>query len=202
MKKIIEFQSKNGLVPDGIIGKATMNKMKQLFMIDNNIHLAHFLGQLHHETGFNRDTENLNYTPKRLLEIFPKYFIRSNANEYGGNSEAIANRVYANRMGNSNEQSGDGWKYRGRGAIQLTGKSNYIALQKWLNLRELNPDEVATKYYWHTALFFFETNRIWHLCIDFSDASITKVSKKINGGTNGLADRIAKTKYYFNLFNK
>lgn len=202
MKKIIEFQKANGLSADGIIGKATIGKMRQVFGITNDIHLAHFLGQIHHETGFNLDTENLNYSPKRLLEVFTKYFINSNANEYGGRPIVIANRVYANRMGNGNESSGDGWKYRGRGALQLTGKYNYLAFQKWLNLRDLNPDDVATKYFWKTALFFFEANSIWAFCNDVSDATITKVSKKINGGTNGLADRIAKTKYYYNLITK
>lgn len=205
MKKIIEFQKANGVVADGIIGKATLGKMRQSFGLSNDIHLAHFLGQIHHETGFKLDTENLNYSANRLLEIFPKYFKQFTKNElsiYENNPQLIANKVYANRMGNSDEASGDGWKYRGRGSIQLTGKANYIAFQKWLNLREINPDDVATKYYWKTALFFFEANGIFKLCNDVSDATITKVSKKINGGTNGLADRIAKTKYYYNLITK
>lgn len=202
MKKIIEFQKANALVADGIIGACTLAKMKQLFMIDNNYHLAHFLGQIHHETGFNLDTENLNYSAKGLIDTFGKYFNSETASQYARNQQSIANRVYANRMSNGNQASGDGWKYRGRGAIQLTGKSNYLSFQKWLNLKNLNPNDVATKYYWHTALFFFEANGIFKLCNDVSDASITKVSKKINGGTNGLSDRIAKTKYYYNLIQK
>lgn len=199
MKKIIEFQKANGLVADGIIGKATLAKMRQSFGLSNDMHLAHFLGQIHHETWFNIDTENLNYSAKRLLEVFTKYFDNDNVSKYANKPSFIASRVYANRMGNGNELSGDGWKYRGRGSIQLTGKANYTAFQKWLNLRVLNPDDVATKYYWKTALFFFEANGIFKLCNDVSDATITKVSKKINGGTNGLSDRIAKTKYYYKL---
>lgn len=202
MKKIIEFQKANGLISDGIIGKATIAKMRRSFGLSNDIHLAHFLGQIHHETGFKHDTENLMYSANRLLEVFPKYFNAKTVNGYSNFPEAIANVVYANRMGNGDYNSKDGYKYRGRGALQLTGKSNYFAFQKWLNLRELNPDDVANKYFWKTALFFFEANNIWSLCNDVSDSTITKVSKKINGGTNGLADRIAKTKYYYNLITK
>lgn len=245
MKKIIEFQKANGLTADGIIGKATIAKMRQVFGLNNDIHLAHLLGQIHHETGFKHDEENLNYSADRLLQVFPKYFNKESVNDYNRLPRLIANKVYSNRMGNGDEYSGDGWKYRGRGAIQLTGKSNYLSFQKWLNLRELNPDDVAgsfeygdgyryrgrgalqltgksnylafqkwlnlrdinpddvaTKYFWKTALFFFEANKIWSLCNDVSDATITKVSKKINGGTNGLADRISKTKYYYNLITK
>lgn len=203
MKKIIEFQKANRLVADGVIGRNTLAKMKQLFMIDNNYYLAHFLGQIHHETKFEVDTENLNYSAKRLIQVFPKYFPNIGSTYgYSNNPENLANLVYANRMGNGSANTDDGYNYRGRGAIQLTGKSNYLAFQKWLNLKSLNPNDVATKYYWQTALFFFEANNIWSLCSDISDTSITKVSKKINGGTNGLDDRIAKTKYYYNLITK
>lgn len=203
MKKIKEFQSKHGLNPDGLIGKKTLAKMKQVFGISNNVHLAHFLGQIHHETKFEIDTENLNYSAKGLGTTFKKYFPTIElANKYANKPILIANKVYANRMGNGDELSGDGWKYRGRGAIQLTGKSNYKDFEKWLKLTDLNPDDVADKYYWETALFFFEKNKIFSKCTDLSEKTITTVSKIINGGTNGLEDRISKTKYYYSLLNK
>lgn len=208
MSKIKEFQQQNGLTADGVIGKKTLEKMKEVFGISDNIKLAHFLGQIHHETGgFTLHTENLNYSESGLLTTFKKYFDNETAKKYARNAEMIANRVYANRMGNGDELSGDGWRYRGRGSIQLTGKSNYSDFNKWLvkqgyctflDLLE-QPELVATTFYWHSALFFFERNNIWSLCTDVSDSTITKVTKKINGGTNGLQDRINKTKYYYSL---
>lgn len=214
MKKIIEFQRNNGLKPDGVIGKKTLSKMKEVFSISSDIALAHFVGQLDHETGrFSRDIENLNYSEKRLLQIFRSDFdLNKNkkldfneielAKELAGKPIQIANFVYANQNGNGNEQSGDGWKYRGRGAIMLTGKYNYEQFAKWLKLPSLNPDLVATTYYWQTALFFFQKNKVWELCTDVSDKTITKVTRIINGGTIGLQDRIEKTKMYYEILTK
>lgn len=109
--------------------------------INTPLRLAHFFAQIDAESGLKPISENLNYSPKRLSEVFPKYFTRSQCNEYGGKPEKIANRVYANRMGNGNEGSGDGWKYRGRGFIQLTGKDNYAKASKDTRVDYLkNPD--------------------------------------------------------------
>lgn len=214
MKKIIEFQRNNGLKPDGVIGKKTLSKMKEVFSISSDIALAHFVGQLDKETGgFKNEIENLNYSEKRLLVIFRRDFdLNRNrkldfneielAKEMAGKPIQIANFVYANQNGNGNEQSGDGWKYRGRGAIMLTGKYNYEEFRKWLKLPSLNPDLVATTYYWQTALFFFEKNKIWRLCTDVTDKTITRVSKVVNGGTIGLAQRIEKTKMYYEIITK
>jgi putative chitinase len=119
---------------------------------------------------------------------------------YARQPEKIANRVYASRMGNGNEASGDGWKYRGRGALQLTGKSNYEAFAKYLSKPEIvtNPDLVATTYAFESAMFFFDKNKLWDICDKgVSKETILALTKRINGGTHGLADREEKTfKYY------
>lgn len=201
MKHIKAFQAAHGLTADGIIGKNTLNKMKSVWGL-NNEQLANILGQVHHETGgFQLDTENLNYSDSGLITTFAKYFptLRSTVG-YVRQPEKIANKVYANRMANGSETSGDGWKYRGRGAIQLTGKENYQKFAAWLKEPMLCPDEVATKYFWETALFFFTVNGLWISKVDIP--TITRISKRINGGTNGLQDRINKTLYYYQMTSK
>ena len=168
------------------------------------IQMAHFLGQLAHESqDFTKVYENLNYSAQRLLEVFPKYFNKSNVNNYARNPQKIANKVYANRMGNGDEKSGDGWKYRGRGYIQLTGKSNYSSFSKFIGEDCVaNPDLVETKYAYDSAIWFFEVNNIFSLCKDFSDKTFEAVTRKINGGTNGLTERKAKTLYYYKLLTE
>ncbi len=141
-----------------------------------------------------------NYSADGLIKIFPNYF-RSNALAlaYARKPEKIANRVYANRMGNGDEASGDGYRYRGRGAIQLTGKSNYIAFSKHIKNEEIveNPSLVAEQYSFDSALFFFERNNLWRIADrGFDEKTITELSKRINGGYNGLADRIKLTTKY------
>lgn len=152
--------------------------------------LAHFFAQVLHESGCMRfDMENLNYSAKGLLATFPKYFkTAQDAEAYARQPERIANRVYANRMGNGNEASGDGWRYRGRGLIQLTGKDNYVAFAKWLGDERVigQPDLVATEYAVHSAVFFWDRNALNALA-DKDD--IVKVTRRINGGENGLAHR-------------
>lgn len=170
----------------------------------NAFELAHFLGQCDHESnGFKVKEENLNYSANGLLNIFPKYFTKKTAEQYARKPQSIANHVYGNRMGNGDEKSGDGWKFRGRGYIQLTGKNNYASFSKFIGEDCVsNPDLVATKYPFESALWFFKTNNIFSLCKDVSDATILAVTKKINGGINGLADRNAKTKKYYSEIKK
>lgn len=202
MTPIKEFQAKNGLVADGIIGKMTANKMMEVFNIKNKIHLAHFLGQTHHETGgFKVREENLNYSESRLLQIFPKYFDRSTAKLYANNPKRIASRVYANRYGNGDETTKDGWKYRGRGSIQTTFKANYETLGGKVGDMSIleHPDKVAYQYFWEAGLVYFNQLGIWSDCTDITVATIQKVTRKINGGTNGLTDRINQTNKYYNL---
>jgi putative chitinase len=168
------------------------------------IRAAHFFAQTAHETGgFKAFSENLNYSADGLNKIFPKYFKNAgrNAAEFARNPEKIANIVYASRMGNGDPASGDGWKFRGRGALQLTGKANYEAFAKYLGNNEVmeNPDLVATKYAFESAMFFFERNKLWTICDQgINDAAILALTKRINGGTHGLDDRKVKTYKYYN----
>lgn len=194
------LQKKIGAGVDGIFGPGTM-KMGMEFYKLTPVRAAHFFAQTAHETGgFKSFTENLNYSATGLQGTFGKYFPGNLEESYARNPEKIANRVYASRMGNGNEASGDGWKFRGRGALQTTGKLNYIALSKHLNLPEIltNPDLVATKYAFESALYFFESNNLWVICDQgVKDTTILALTKRINGGTHGLVDRIEKTKKYY-----
>ena len=154
---------------------------------------AMFLAQLAHESGsFRFVEENLNYSVEALQRVFKKYFPTDElALMYARQPEKIANRVYANRMGNGEESSGDGWKYRGRGIIQLTGKDNYAAFSlKANNNALLEPDLVAEpELAAMSAGWFWDTNGLNKL----SDAGdVRAVTRRINGGFNGLADREAK----------
>ena len=124
---------------------------------------------------------------------------------YARKPEKIANRVYASRMGNGDEASGEGWKYRGRGALQLTGKANYKAFSDYLKKPEImdNPDMVANELSFESAIFFFERNKLWEICDKgVNDATILAITKKINGGTHGLEDRVLKTKKYYEMLTK
>ena len=173
------------------------------FNINTPLRLSHFLAQCSHESGnFTRFIENLNYSSKGLLSTFKKYFpTEALAKSYERQPEKIANRVYCNRNGNGNELSGEGFKFRGRGAIQLTGKANYKSFADFIGEDVVaNPDLVATKYPLTSAGFFFEKNKIWSICDKgIDDDVVTLVTKKVNGGTIGLDDRIAKFKLYYSL---
>ena len=202
--KIKELQTKLGLTADGILGKASFTKMKELWKVTDE-QLAHILGQCHHESaGFTADIENLNYGAKALMITFKKYFPTEEvAKDYERQPEKIANRVYASRMGNGDEKSGEGWKFRGRGALQLTGKVNYKAFTDFIKEDCItNPDLVKNKYFLESALFFFTNNGLLPLCNVVTNESITKISKRVNGGTNGLADRILQTTKFYKQIKK
>jgi putative chitinase len=196
------LQEKAGVGADGLFGPGTM-KASMAFYKLTPVRAAHFFAQTAHETGnFKAFSENLNYSADGLNKIFPKYFKNAgrDANAYNRNPEKIANIVYASRMGNGNEASGEGWKFRGRGALQLTGKDNYAAFAKYLNKPEImtNPDLVATTYSFESAMFFFDKNKLWDICDKgINDAAILALTKRINGGTHGLDDRKQKTKKYY-----
>lgn len=197
---LIELQKKAGVTADGVFGPNTYKAARKYLGL-TDLRATHFFAQTGHETGeFKVYTENLNYSAKGLRTTFGKYFpTDALANQYARKPEQIANRVYANRMGNGPESSGDGWKYRGRGALQLTGKSNYQAFADYMKRPDImtNPDIVATELAFESAMFFFERNKLWSICDKGTgDAAITELSKRINGGTNGLNDRIAKTRKY------
>jgi len=129
--------------------------------------------------------------------VFPKYFNKVSAVQYARLPERIANRVYANRMGNGDEASGDGHRYRGRGALQLTGKSNYKDFADWLG-KSIDPGAVADEYAFDSAKYYFDRNRLWSVCNEgVGDTVIAVLTRKINGGIHGLDDRKAKTKLYY-----
>ena len=189
-----------GHIPDAVIAQIPDTAAK--FGITNVLRLAHFLSQCGHESGgFKAVNENLNYSADGLKKIFPKYFPGNISESYARNPEKIANKVYSSRMGNGNEASGDGWKYKGAGYIQLTGKSNYAAFDKFVEDDILsNPSLVATKYPLASAAFFFQSNGLWSICDKGADdATVTAVTKRVNGGTIGLADRIKHFKEYYSL---
>ena len=194
------LQEKIGVTADGAFGPGTMKKAMEFYKF-TPIRAAHFFAQTAHETGgFKLFTENLNYSADGLQKIFGKYFPGTLEESYSRNPEKIANRVYASRMGNGAEASGDGWKFRGRGALQLTGKDNYKAFSDYLKKPEImtNPDLVATTYSFESAMFFFDKNKLWSICDQgINDAAILALTKRINGGTHGLDDRNQKTKKYY-----
>lgn len=194
------LQTKIGVTADGAFGPGTLKAAMAFYKL-TPLRAAHFFAQTAHETGeYKAFSENLSYSTDGLKKIFGKYFPGTLAEGYARNPEKIANRVYGNRMGNGDEASGEGWKFRGRGALQLTGKENYTAFSKYLNKPEIlvNPDLVANEYAFESAMFFFDKNKLWTICDKGIDvASITALTKRINGGTLGLDHRKALTlKYY------
>jgi putative chitinase len=244
-----EWQAKNGLTADGIVGPATwakimgeaittqvstpqpivstpapqvaglkLDKLKghvpqvvidsipevaSKFGINTPLRVAHFLAQCGHESGgFKVTSENLNYSAKGLAGIFKKYFpTEAAATPYARQPQKIANKVYANRMANGSEASGDGYKFRGRGYIQLTGRDNYTQFGKAIGVDiPSNPDSVATTYALASAAWFWSKNGLNKLAdMGASDTAVTSITKRVNGGTIGLPDRIKHFKEYYHL---
>jgi len=191
-----------GHIPQAVIDQIPDTAAR--FGITTPLRLAHFLSQTCHESGgFKSFSENLSYGSKGLLTIFPKYFKTiDKANAYQRKPEKIANLVYANRMGNGDEKSGDGWKYRGRGALQTTGKSNYQEFANFMKMSEImsNPDLVATKFALASAGFFFKKNNLWSICDQgSSDEVVKKLTKRINGGQIGILERLKEFKHFYHL---
>jgi len=195
----MKLQALNAKIPIPVL--AEIDTLVEKFNVTSALRLSHFLAQCAHESGnFKLVSENLNYSADGLLKIFPKYFKdKATADAYARKPEKIANRVYASRMGNGDEASGDGYKFRGRGFIQLTGKSNYQAFSDFIKEDCVaNPDLVATKYPLTSAAFFFDKNKLWDICDKGATPEVvTLVTKRVNGGTHGLDDRLSK----FNTFN-
>ena len=196
----LNLEKLKGHIPESVIAQIPDTAKK--FNITNNLRLAHFLAQCGHESaGFKAVSENLNYSADGLKKIFGKYFPGNLNESYTRQPEKIAARVYASRMGNGDESTKEGFKFRGRGYIQLTGKSNYTNFTKFIGEDCVaNPDLVATKYPLASAAFFFDSNKLWSICDKGADdATVTAVTKRVNGGTIGLPDRIKHFKEYYNL---
>lgn len=196
----LKLDKLKGHIPDAVISQIPDTAAK--FKIDTPLKLAHFLAQCGHESGgFKVVNENLNYSKDGLKKIFPKYFPGNLSESYERQPEKIASRVYGGRMGNGVEETKEGYKFRGRGYIQLTGKNNYAAFGKSINEDLVsNPDLVATKYPLLSAAWFFSKNCLSR-CTDASEAAVTSVTKCVNGGTIGLSDRIKHFKEYYSLLS-
>jgi putative chitinase len=197
-----------GHIPDSVLAQIPL--VSEKYAVNTPLRVAHFLAQCGHESGgFRLSQENLNYSGKGLKGIFGKYFKRPDKTfdepkvlAYAKKPEKIANLVYGARMGNGPESSGDGYKFRGRGYIQLTGKDNYTAFAKTITEADIlaNPDLVATKYQLASAAWFWSKNKLNEISdTGASDEVVTKITKRVNGGTIGLADRIKHFKEYHNL---
>ncbi len=197
----LKLEKLKGHIPDAVIAQIPDTAAK--FNINTPLRLAHFLAQCGHESGgFKVTQENLNYSAKGLMGIFKKYFpTQALAESYQRQPQKIANKVYASRMDNGSEASGDGYKFRGRGYIQLTGRANYTAFGKAINEDIANnPDVVSGKYALLSAAWFWSKNGLNTLADGgASDQVVTSITKRVNGGTIGLPDRIKHFKEYYHL---
>jgi putative chitinase len=226
--KLKEWQKKNGLEVDGIAGSDTLTAMgiiekehpsfieklkgfipdnvyaqlgnvQMNFGMNTSLRACHFLSQCAHESSnFKNVSENLKYSSSGLKRTFSKYFPGNLSESYAFKDTEIGSRVYANRMGNGDESSREGFKFRGRGYIQLTGKNNYTNFSKFIGEDVVsNPDLVSTKYPLVSAAYFFTRSGIWAICDEGSSTDvITEVTLRINGGKIGLSDRIDKFSKY------
>jgi putative chitinase len=197
----LKLDKLKGHVPQIVID--SIPEVASKFGINTPLRVAHFLAQCGHESGgFKVTSENLNYSAKGLMGIFKKYFpTEAIANAYARNPQKIANKVYANRMANGSEASGDGYKFRGRGYIQLTGRDNYTQFGKAIGVDiPSNPDLVSSQYALLSAAWFWSKNGLSKLADGgATDAVVTSITKRVNGGTIGLPDRIKHFKEYYHL---
>lgn len=197
---MLNTQKLIGHIPDKVLSK--ISNIKE---ITNDLRLAHFISQCQHESmGFTRVFENLNYSAQGLQNTFPKRFTYQESVKYAHDQQAIANRAYANRIGNGDEKSGDGWKYRGKGYIQLTGASNHDLFSKYIGVDCCeNPDLVATDYPLESAAWFFTVNNIWSLCDKGHEIqNVSEVTRKINPAKAGFSDRLMKFNKIYGLLTK
>lgn len=184
-----QFYKIFGKVNDAAVIVDELNEHFEIFKINTKQRIASFLSQVGHESGnFTARKENLNYSAKGLLAIFPKYFNATTAAQYERKPEKIANRVYADRMGNGNEASGDGYKFRGRGYIQLTGKNNYSSCGATLGKNLIDdPAYLETiEGAIASACWFWSHNKLNEVA---DKGSVAALTKRINGGTIGLEHR-------------
>ena len=197
---LIKLQQKMGVTPDGSFGPKTLKAAMAYYDLTPE-RAAHFFGQTSHETGgFEIFSENLNHSGKGLLKTFPKYFTAQTVDAYARQPVKIASRVYANRMGNGDEASKQGYFFRGRGALQTTGKENYQKFADYIGNQAImtSPELVATDYAFEAAMFFFKNKGLWGIADNGVNAkTILKISRIVNGGTKGLAERESLTNRYY-----
>ena len=199
LKLLQEQAGLTGKDVDGVFGPTTFWACKEYLDLPSDIAAVHFFAQTAHETGnFKHFEENLNYSAEGLCKTWPKRFDAESAARYARNPEKIANRVYASRMSNGDEDSGDGWKFRGRGAIQLTGRFNYQKFSEYMTdiMIVKDPERVSNELSFMAACWFFDANGIFDMCTDLSYDTTKKITKKINGGYNGLNHRLELTEKY------
>ena len=192
------LQSKCGVTPDGSFGPNTARAIAEHYGLNPN-RGAHLLGQAAHESGnFMISEENLNYRASTMCRVWPSRFkSEAEAEPYARNPEKLANKVYSGRMGNGSEASGDGWKYAGKGFIQLTGKDNVRAFAEHIGRDSLidDPSPIADELAMDSAIFFFEKNGLFAMADKgVTDSIIKSITKRVNGGYHGLEDRMEKTK--------
>jgi len=192
-----------GHVPDSVIAQIPF--IQSNYKVNTLLRLSHFLAQCGHESAnFRAVKENLNYSAEGLNKTFKKYFpTLESAKDYERQPERIASKVYANRMGNGNEASKDGFKYLGRGFIQLTGKANYLEFDKSVPEDIMaNPELVATKYPLASAAWFWNKNGLNEIADKgATDAVVKSITKRVNGGTIGLEDRIQHFNEFYSLLS-
>jgi putative chitinase len=192
-----------GVIPSNTFGMLpeTMDR----FNINSPLRVCHFLAQCAHESwNFSAVRENLNYSTDALLKTFPRHFRdRQEAESFARQPERIANKVYANRIGNGPPESGDGWRFRGRGFIQLTGRANYTDFNRFVSDNVIeNPDLVAARYPLLSAAWFWNSRNLNKIAdVGSSDEVVTRITRIVNGGTNGLADRLRHFKKYYSKFS-
>ena len=219
MRCISEFQRAHNMRVTGILGVLTLQKISDVLNIKNKEHLAHFLGQVHHETGgFHSGRESLNYSVNALLTTFGRHRISEvDARRLGrtsnqpANQQAIANIIYGGDWGRrnlGNTQINDGWLFRGNGSIQLTGRANHQQFANSINDQSImvNPDKVMNEYYFESGKFFFDRNNLWRFCNTVDNNSILTLSRAINignpnstGQPKGLADRVVQTNRIYQM---
>lgn len=192
------LQKTCGVTPDGAFGPNTARAIAEHYGLNAN-RGAHLLGQAAHESGnFMISEENLNYRASTMCRVWPSRFkSEAEAEPYARNPEKLANKVYADRMGNGSETSGDGYKNRGRGFIQLTGATNIKQFAEHIGRDSLvdDPSPIADELAMDSAIFFFERNGLFNMADKgVTDSIIKSITKRVNGGYHGLEDRMEKTK--------
>ena len=192
------LQKTVGTVADGAFGPDTARKIVSHYGY-TPLQGAHLLGQCYHESaGFTVSVENLNYSASSIVRVWPSRFASlAEAKPFARNPMRLANNVYAGRMGNGDEESGEGFKYRGRGFIQLTGKDNYRAFSEAVNRPGLveDPEPVAVEYAFVAAVWYFGSNGLFVLARNgVDDDTIKKVTRRVNGGYHGLEERMEWTR--------